>query len=417
MKNYFDLAIVNCGELLTVSSENNRPKTGVDLADLGLIRKGAIGIIEGKIAWVGHQASYRRYWNARQEIDAKGKVVMPGLVDPHTHAVFAGRRDKEWAERLKGTSYLEILKKGGGILSTVAATRAASPAALFKQAETTLHKMLSYGTTTVEIKSGYGLDTKQEAKILKVIRRLDRETPLDAIATYLGAHTFPIKTRKNPETYVDQVIDALPKMKALADFCDVFCEEGAFSSEQTKRILEAAQEAGFRLKLHAGEFTDQGGIRLAADFKAVSVDHLDVVLKRDLPRLARSGTVGVLLPGVSHFLGNKHHAPARELIDANVPVALATDYNPGSCPCLSMQEIIHLAVLNLKMSTAEAIVAATINAAHAIGLGHRIGSIEVGKQADILLLDIGHYQQLPYFFGVNHVKTVLKKGRVLYPKG
>lgn len=415
MSRPFDLAIVNCGELLTIASGSNGPKRGAFLSELGLIRKGAIGIDRNKIAWVGRQGDYRRHYKATREIDAEAKVVMPGWVDSHTHAVFAGRRDEEWLERLQGTPYLEILEKGGGILGTVASTRAASPKALFEQGASALNKMLAYGTTTVEIKSGYGLDPKEELKLLKVIRRLDRETPLDVMTTYLGAHVFPREYRNDPEAYVDQVIESLPAMRALADFCDVFCEKGAFSARQTKRILEAAQRTGFQLKLHAGEFSDQGGIPLARDFRAISVDHLDVVKERDLRALADSGAVGVLLPGVSHFLGNKNHAPSRLLIQAGIPIALATDYNPGSCPCLSMQEIVHFAVRNLKMTPAEAICAATLNAAHAIGLAHKVGSIEVGKQADILLLDIDHYEQLPYFFGVNHVQSVLKNGKVVYP--
>ncbi|MFQ5596671.1 MAG: imidazolonepropionase [Nitrospiria bacterium] len=413
MKRSFDLAILNCGELLTLRNESDGPKTGDALSDLGLVHQAAVGIVKEQIAWVGRQRDYRRHFRAKREIDADGKVVMPGFVDPHTHAVFAGRRDEEWAARLQGTPYLEILEKGGGILRTVAATRAASPTVLFKQAETTLHQMLAHGTTTVEIKSGYGLDPKTETRILKVIQRLGRETPLDVVATYLGAHVVPKAYRGDPEAYVAQVMASLPKMKALADFCDVFCEAGAFSFEQSERILAAAQDLGFGIKLHAGEFSEQGGLRLAAAFKAASVDHLDIVKKRDLSPLARAGTVGVLLPGVSHFLGHQKHAPARRLIDAGIPIALATDYNPGSCPCLSMQEIIHLAVLNLKMRPAEATAAATINAAHAVGRGRQCGSIEVGKQADLLILDLDHHGQLPYFFGVNHVRRVLKKGVVV----
>jgi len=416
MKTLFDSAIVNCGELLTLRGGSGGPKTGADLSEIGLVEQAAVGMIGGNIAWVGRQVDYRRQLKAKREIDAEGRVIMPGFVDPHTHAVFAGRRDEEWSVRLSGRPYLDLLKQGGGILRTVAETRAASPAALFKQGEATLLKMLVHGTTTVEIKSGYGLDPKQERKILKIIRKLREETPLDVVATYLGAHAIPEAFQDQPEAYVDQIIASLPKMKPLADFCDVFCDEGAFSFGQARRILEAAKQAGFGLKLHAGEFSDQGGLRLAADLAARSADHLDIVHKRDLPGLVNAGTLGVLLPGVSHFLGNKKHAPARQLIGAGVPVALATDYNPGSCPCLSMQEIVHLAVLNLKMSAAESISAATINAAHAIGRGAQLGSIEVGKQADLLMLDLKHYQELPYYFGVNHVTRVIKKGKLSSPK-
>ncbi len=410
----FDLAIINCGELLTVPDASKEAKYGNALSELGLISNAAVGISQGKIVWIGSQKAYRKSCMARREIDAEAKVVMPGLIDPHTHVVFAGRRDDEWVEKLKGKSYLEILESGGGILKTVDATRSASPESLFKNAEARLKKMLSTGTTSVEIKSGYGLNKKDELKILKVIRRLHKTSVLDVVATYLGAHAIPREFQNKRSAYVAQVISCIADLKSEAEFCDVFCEEGAFSYEETRCILEAAQDAGIKIKLHAGEFSDQNGPRLAHDFKAVSIDHLDVIKKEDIPVLAASGAIVVLLPGVSHFLGSVHHAPARALVEGGVPIALASDFNPGSCPCLSMQEIIHLAVLNLKMTVEEAICAATINAAHAINRAAELGSIELGKKADILLLDIDHYQHLPYFFGVNHVTAVIKQGKVVY---
>lgn len=411
MKHSYDLAIVHCGELLTLGGG---PKRRSELSEIGLIQGGAIGISRGKIAWVGTQREYQKSYRAKREIDAEGKVVLPGFVDPHTHAVFAGSREGEWAEKLRGVPYLEILQRGGGILSTVEATRAASLKSLTETAERFLRKMLLCGTTTVEIKSGYGLDLSTELKILKVIERLADPLPLDLIPTFMGAHAVPKEYSDRPEAYVDQVIEMLPAVRSRARFCDVFCEQGAFNSDQTRRILEAARREGFAIKLHAGEFSDQGGVRLAAEFGAVSVDHLDHVPPKEMPLLAQSGAVGVLLPGVSHFLMSKPLPPARELIDAGVPIALATDFNPGSSPTLSMQEIIHFAVRDFKLSAAEAISAATINAAHAVGMGEVVGSLEVGKQADILILDLEHYEQLPYFFGVNHVEKVLKKGKVVY---
>jgi imidazolonepropionase len=409
-----DLAIVNCGELLTLAGASADPKRRSELSELGLIQNGVAAFSRGKIAWVGTQRAYRRLGRAEREIDAGGRVVMPGFVDPHTHAVFAGSREEEWAEKLRGVPYLKILQRGGGILGTVGATRKASLKLLTERAERFLQKMLSCGTTTVEIKSGYGLDLPNELKILKVIEALAKRLPLDIVPTFLGAHAIPKEYAGRPEAYVDRVIEMLPKVRSRARFCDVFCEEGAFNADQSRRVLEAAKRAGLGIKLHAGEFSDQGGVRLAAEFKAVSVDHLDHIRPEEMKLLAESGTIGVLLPGVSHFLRAKHLPPARALVEAGVPIALATDFNPGSSPCLSMQEIIHLAVHDFGLTAAEAISAATINAAHAVGFGAQVGSLEVGKQADLLILDLEHYEQLPYFFGVNHIERVLKKGKLVY---
>lgn len=416
MKAHFDLAITHCGELLTLSGASQQAKRGASLSDLSVVKKGAVGILKGKIAWVGHQNTYQRTYTAKKEINVGGAVVMPGFVDPHTHAVFSGSRESEWLQKLSGRPYLEILKNGGGILNTVKHTRGASSQKLFERTQKVLHQMATHGTTTVEIKSGYGLSHKQEIKILDVIQRLKKESPLDIVPTYLGAHILPEEAHSDRTAYVTEIIENLKKIKKKAIFCDVFCEEGAFTLAETKQILEAAKTLGFQCKLHAGQFSDLGGPALAVTLQATSVDHLDVISKRDILKLAASSTIGILLPGVSHFLAAKKHAPARTLIDQGVAIALATDFNPGSSPCLSMQEIIHLAVLHLKMTPAEAIAAATINAAHAIGLSEKVGSIEIGKQADVLILDIDHYEQLPYFFGVNHVSTVIKNGKVLFEK-
>lgn len=416
MKVHFDLAITRCGELLTLSGASKNPKRGDALSDLSVIKKGVVGISKGKVVWVGHQNTYQRAYTAKKEIDAGGAVVMPGFVDPHTHAVFSGSRESEWLQKLSGQPYLEILKNGGGILNTVKQTRATSPQKLFENTQKVLNQMAMHGTTTVEIKSGYGLNHKQEIKILNVIQRLKKENPLDIVPTYLGAHIVPEEAHTDRAAYITAIIENLKKIKTKATFCDVFCEEGAFTLSETKQILESAKTLGFQLKLHTGQFSDLGGTALAVVLQATSVDHLDIISKRDILELAASTTIGILLPAVSHFLAAKRHAPARTLIDQGVALALATDFNPGSAPCLSIQEIIHLAVLHLRMTPAEAIAATTINAAHAIGLSKKVGSIEVGKQADILILDIDHYKQLPYFFGVNHVRTVIKKGKVLFGK-
>lgn len=414
MSSLFDLAITNCGELLTAASPAG-PKRGGALADIGLIQNGAVGIRRGRIAWAGTQKEYGKQHRAKREIDAGGRVVMPGFVDPHTHSVFAGSREVEWAEKMEGVPYLEILKRGGGILSTVDATRAASTNSLYEAAAGYLNKMLANGTTTVEIKSGYGLDLKNELKLLNVIGRLKEKMPIGIVATFLGAHAIPREHLNAPGRYVEQVIRMLPSARSKAQFCDVFCEEGAFTFSQSREILDAARLAGFRIKLHAGEFSDLGGIQLAAELQATSIDHLDHIAPQEIPFLAGSGAVGVLLPGVSHFLKSKTVPPARALVEGGVPIALATDFNPGSSPCLSMQEIVHLAVRDFGLTAGEAICAATINAAYAIGLGDQVGSIEAGKQADLLILELDHYGQLPYFFGTNHVGQVVKKGKQVYP--
>ena len=412
----FDTAIINCGELLTLAGKHG-PRCHGDQSEIGLITHGAVGIIKGKIAWVGRQEAYQRNGRAQVELDAKSQVVMPGLVDPHTHAVFAGTRETEWIQKIAGASYLELLQQGGGILSTVEATRATDEKSLYDLAEKRLKKMLAYGTTTVEIKSGYGLNLENEIKILKVIQTLKKRLPMDIVATFMGGHTLPMEYLHHPEAYVNQVIEMLPHARPYADFCDLFCEEGAFSPSQGRKIFKAAKASGFKIKLHAGQFSDQssrGGIKLAKTFSAISVDHLDMISPQDIARLKKSGAVGVMLPGVSHFLGTKKIPPTHALIEAGIPIALATDFNPGTSPCLSMQEMIHLAVQAFRLSPEEAIVASTINAAHAIGMANNTGSLEVGKQADLIFLDLDRYAQLPYFFGVNHVTLVMKKGKVAY---
>ena len=414
MSSLFDLLISYCGELLTVASPTN-PKQNKTHTNIGLIQNGAVGIRKGRIACVGTQKEYAGQPGAKREIDAGGRVVMPGFVDPHTHSVFAGSREEEWAEKIRGVPYLEILKRGGGILGTVDATRAASTKNLYEAAAGYLNKMLANGTTTVEIKSGYGLDLENELKLLNVIGRLKEKMPIEIVATFLGAHALPREHLNTPGAYVDEVIKMLPSVRSKAQFCDVFCEEGAFTFIQSRQILDAARAAGFQIKLHAGEFSDLGGIQLAAELKATSIDHLDHIAPQEIPFLAESGAVGVLLPGVSHFLKSHPLPPVRALVAGGVPVALATDFNPGSSPCLSMQAIVHLAVRDFGLTPEEAISAATINAAHALGLEGQVGSIEAGKQADLLILELDHYKQLPYFFGTNHVGEVFKKGKRVYP--
>ena len=408
----FEKAIVNAESIITCAHTRG-PKRGREMRELYPVRKGVVGISAAKIHWIGSLREYRSHHRASREIDAQGGIVLPGFIDCHTHALFAGTREPEWQERLSGTAYLDILRRGGGILETVRLTRAAPPRHLFKIASGYLEKMLRHGTTTIEIKSGYGLSLEAEIKLLRVIQRLKRALPLDIVSTFLGAHAIPPEFSGRTEEYVSTVLRMLPKVKGLSEYCDVFCEEGAFNLDQADRILTRARELGFGVKLHAGEFHDLGGTDLALRRQATSVDHLDVISEQAIKRLSRGSCIGVLLPGVTHFLSLQHFAPARELIDAGVPVALATDFNPGTSPCLSLQEIMGLAVLKMKMTPEEALVGITVNAAAAIGMEQIVGSIEVGKQADLVCLDLKEISLIPYFFGTNHVRWAMKKGRML----
>lgn len=405
-----DILIKNASELLTCKpASSKKPKRGKDLADLKIINNGAVGIKNGKIVFVGK--TNRANFSAKKTIDVKGKVVMPGFVDCHTHAIFAGSRENEFLKKLKGIAYLDILKEGGGILSTVEKTRKASKKELFKVAEKRFRKMLEYGTTTVEVKSGYGLTLKDEKKILTVASMLEKKLPIDIVKTYLGAHAVPKKSSK--KEYIKEVLSSLKEMKKYAEFCDVFCEKGVFNLEETQEILTAAKNIGFKLKLHGEQYNTLNSAQLAAKLSAVSVDHLDHISKSGIKALKVSGVIGVLLPGVTFYLMEEKYAPARDLINKKVAVAIASDFNPGTCPSFNMQFMITLACLNMKMLPQEAINCATINAAFAIDRASEIGSLEVGKNADIIVLDIDNHNKLPYCFGVNLVETVIKNGRIM----
>jgi imidazolonepropionase len=410
-----DIVILNASELLTLAGASHRPRTGRGMQELGLILNGGLAIEGCEFVAVGPSGEIESRYagKAKRVIDASGKVVMPGLVDPHTHAVFAGWRDKEWVMRLEGRDYLDILKAGGGILETVRATRVSSQGKLLETTRERLDTMLLHGTTTAEVKSGYGLDLENETKILKVVEALGKEHPIRLVPTFLGAHAVPPEYRDHSEDYVERVVEWLPEVKGLARFCDVFCDEGVFSLAQAERILVRAKELGFALKLHAGEFKDLGGAGLALELGATSVDHLDYVSEGDMAGMARKGIVAVLLPGVPFFLGREYFARPRRMIDLGVPVALGTDLNPGTCPTPNVQFIMTLACLRLGMTPEEVVNAATINAAHALGYAHRVGSLEAGKRADVIILDVPTYTHLMYQFGVNHVETVIKTGKVV----
>src|SRR3989339_1635236 len=410
-----DLLIQNCGQLLTVAGASRRPKILKGMDDLGIIVDGAVAIKDGNIIGVGTTKQLGKKYNKKgiQVINAPGKVVLPGFVDCHTHAVFGGDRAGEFVQRLQGANYLEILKKGGGILSTVENTRKLTLVKLINFSKEYLDTMLLHGTTTVEVKSGYGLDKNNELKILKAIQYLQKTHPIDIVPTFLGAHTIPSEYQSYPDAYVDFVCNILQEVKPYATFCDVFCDEGGFDVEQTERILSTAKKLGFGLKIHVNEFKDIGGAPLAVRLYVTSADHLDNIKHRDILKLKESGIICVLLPGVPFFLMKDNYAPGRKMIEDGLPIALATDFNPGTCPCENIQMMVTLACLKVGMTPAQAINAVTINAAHALGRADRIGSIEVGKQADIIILDIQDYNQLPYYFGTNHVKNVLKKGRLI----
>ncbi|MDQ7843495.1 MAG: imidazolonepropionase [Armatimonadota bacterium] len=418
MKLPADLLIVNAGQLLTLAGPNGWPRTGATLRDLGLVRDGALAACEGEIVSVGPVARVLDEVALTPEgrrIDAGGRVVLPGWVDPHTHLIFAGSRADEFVLRLRGASYQEIVEQGGGILATMRATRQASEDDLVALARGRLDRMLRLGTTTVEAKSGYGLSVDDELKILRAIHRVTAFHEVDVIPTFLGAHAVPPEYRTDPDGYVYLVIEEMiPAVvdEDLADFCDVFCERGAFAPAQARAILLAGADAGLDLKIHADELSDLGGASLAASVGAVSADHLLYASDDGLSAMAATGTMAVLLPGTAFFLGLPY-ARARRMIELGVAVALATDFNPGTSPTWSMPAVIALACVGMKLDPAEAIVAATINAAHAIRMAEEVGSLEVGKAADAVILDLTDYRELAMAFGTNPVYAVIKRGRVV----
>ena len=410
-----DLTVRNAAQLLTLASPEG-PKRGRAMGDVGLIEDGTVAVSEGRIVWVGPSAE-AGHITADTVIDATGRVVMPGFVDPHTHLLWAGDRADEFEMRIAGATYMEIMAAGGGIMNTVHATRAASLDELLSQTPPRLDALLAHGTTTAEVKTGYGLDTQDELKMLEAIHLLDQSHPLELVPTFLGAHAVPAEYQGRADEYVDLVIEEMLPQAARSPhrpaFCDVFCEDGAFDLEQSRRILEAARALGLGLKIHVDEFEALGGTRLAVELGAVSADHLACTPPEEIELLARSSTIAVSLPGTPFGLGDSHYTPARAIVDGGGALALATDLNPGTCYCQSMPFVVALACRYLRITPAEAICAATINAAHAIGLGHEVGSLEIGKKADVIILDLPTFQHLPYRFGTNPVQTVIKAGQMV----
>ncbi len=414
------LLITGVSQLLTLRGRG--PRRGDSLSNLGLIEDGALLVRDGLIAAVGTRAEVEKLAEARaaEKLDLGRRVALPGFVDSHTHLIHAASRAEEYELKIAGASYEEIARKGGGILNSVKKLRAATSEALKKRALAALKQFAAYGTTTVEAKSGYGLDVTSELKILRLHKELAAEQPLEIVSTFLGAHVVPAEYRgkaDGAERYIELMErNMLPEIgeNRLAEFCDVFCDRGAFTVEQSKRVLQAGRQWGLAPRLHAEQLSRTGAARLAILMRAASCDHLEKVNRADIAALGKSETVATLLPGCDFHLGLKQYAPARALIEAGAIVSLATDYNPGTSPTLSMPMILSLACTQLRMTPAETIAAATINAAYALRREKTIGSLEVGKQADIAVFEVAEYREIPYYFGVNHCWMTVKRGRVIH---
>jgi imidazolonepropionase len=407
-----DTIIYNIKELYT--PHRSLLHRGNEMSQLEVIHNAFIAIKDGKIMDYG-QGNYAKYIQANTYFhNAENKIIIPGLIDSHTHLVHGGTREKEFRKKLQGVSYLDILKSGGGILSTVRSTREATKQELYDKAMKSLNEMLLFGVTTIEAKSGYGLNTETELKILQVMKELQENHPITISTTYLGAHAIPHEFVNNQEGYVEQIIHDLPIVKAhnLAESVDVFCETGAFTNAQTRKILEEAKRLGFHIRLHADEIEPHGGAGLAVELEASSADHLMAISEEDIKKMASSKTVANLLPSTSFYL-DKGYAKGRKLIDAGCIVAISSDYNPGSSPSENYQLTMQLAANKLKMTPYEVLIAATINPAYSLGLKEKIGSIARGKNADLVIMDAPNLDYILYHFGVNHTKDVFKNGKLV----
>ncbi len=413
-----DLLLHSASQLLTVSGG---PQRGHDLGQLGLVEDGAVAVQDGMVQAVGRTEELRKAFDAEVMVNATGRVIMPGFVDPHTHLIWVGDRASEFEARAAGTTYMEILAQGGGILSTVKQTRSAELSVMMMQARLRLNRMLSHGTTTAEAKTGYGLTLKSELRMLKAILNLDAQGPVDLAPTFLPAHAVPAKT--DPNEYVTLICEEmLPSLvrwwgqrgdASPLPFVDVFCEDGAFDLEQSRTVLVTAKGLGFPTKIHVDEFGSLGGTRLAVELGAVSADHLVHTPDAEIEMLGHSETVAVSLPATPFGLAEREYTPAQKILDANGRLALATDLNPGTAWCESMQFVIALATRYMGLTPAQAIAASTINSAAAIHREDTVGSLESGKQADLLLLDVSDYRHLGYRFGTNLVQMVVKKGQIV----
>lgn len=410
-----DLIIKNIGKLVTMSGSSS-PRVGKEMNNLDILENAYIAVYEGKIFQVGTGNDYEQLVGENTIIDdASGMLVTPGLVDSHTHLVHGGSRENEFSKKLNGVPYIQILQEGGGILSTVNATKNATFDELYNKAKKSLDRILEFGVTTVEEKSGYGLELETEVKQLEVAHKLDKNHPIDLVHTFLGAHAVPAEYKSNREAYIKLLVEEImPKVKELnlAEFCDVFCEEGVFSVEESDYILSKAKDMGYKLKIHADEIVPIGGAELAAKLGCTSADHLMAASENGLKDMAKKGVIANILPGTSFNL-NKPSANGRKMIDLNVPISLSSDYNPGSCPSENLQFVMQLGCLNLKMTPNEVLTAVTINAAHCVDRAKEVGSIEVGKKADIAVFDAPNVEYLMYHFGINHIDRVYKDGRLV----
>ena len=413
------MLITGCSQLVTLRGPV--PRRGRALAELSIIRDGALLVRDGRIQAVGSRRRIEGLREARraEKLDLGNLVVLPGFVDSHTHLIFPASRAGEYEQRISGATYEQIARKGGGIQSTVKALRRASPHALKDRARRFLQEFAAHGTTTLEAKSGYGLDWKNELKTLQILGELQQEQPLDIVRTFLGAHVVPPEFGKRPDVWVDLLAKRLiPKVAAgrLAEYCDAFCDRGAFTLVQSRKILGAGRECGLVPRIHAEQLTRTGAARLAIELEAASADHLEKLSAGDIRALGGSNVVCTLLPGCAFHLGLSLYAPARQLIGAGAIVALATDFNPGTSPTVSMPMVLSLACTRMRVTPAEAIAAATINPAYSLRLHNRVGSLDVGKYADLAAFDVADYREIPYYFGVNLCSMTMKRGAIIYSK-
>jgi imidazolonepropionase len=411
-----NLLIKNIKQLVTVRSDGKPYKSGTEMRDLGIIEDATVFIQDGLFSWVGPNAKFSQTIDdSLDTIDASDLIALPGFIDSHTHSVFAGSRENEFAMRTEGKTYQEIAEAGGGIFSTVRTTQEASKKELKKLARHHLDAMLRHGTTTVEIKSGYGLNEDAEIKILHTINELAEESLMNIVPTFLGAHAIPYEFKENPDGYVELICKRLLPYIAkhrMAKFCDAFCEREYFSVEQCRKIFETAKSLGFGIKIHADQLSQIGASKLAAEVNAISADHLEKIDEAGISALMQSGTIATVLPGVSFFL-HYGYPPARKIIDAGIPLAIASNFNPGSCMSYSMLLMMTIACTQMSLTPEESVCATTINGAAALGLSSTLGSIEVGKQADIILYNGPDYRYLVYHFGTDHVAKVIKHGTYL----
>lgn len=416
-----DLVIKNIDKLFTLKGPN-RPRAKEEMREVGLIENGIVAIENDRIIYVGEGELPENIEIDKNTlfIDGKGKTVTPGLVDSHTHLVHGGSRENELAMKLKGAKYLDILEAGGGIHSTVNATKNTTFNELYDKAKKSLDIMLSFGVTTVEAKSGYGIDDfDTEIKQMEVANKLNDDHPVDVVSTFLGAHAIPLEYKENPEKFVDIIInEMIPKVskRKLAKFCDVFCEKGVFTLEQTREILETGKNYGLLPKIHADEIEPLGGAELASEIGCISADHLVAASSKGISMMAEKGVIANLLPGTSFNLQSGNFAKARNMIEEGVPVALSTDYNPGSCPTENMQLVMSFASIIMKMTPEEVLTASTINGAASLGLEDKIGSIQVDKKADLVVFDAPNFDYIIYHFGINHTDKVIKNGKVIFEK-